>query len=305
MFVPFAREARISMSGSILICGQGQLGRGEARSIETLDAGLRQQLFQVATLFDCVDDILVWVKDRAGRYCWVNRAFVINYSLDDRRSLAKTDPQDLIGKTDYDLSPAFLADQFRLDDEYVLTGKRIVNRIELVGQPDGVTVWNVTNKIPLMDEHGNIIGTAGITQRLDAAGQAIAPGSEFGAVLAHMRDHFQASISNRQLARLAHMSVRAFERKFQASFHLTPQKYLRKLRLRMASRALVFSTQALADVASGCGFSDQSHFTRAFRRHFGRTPREYREHYARGEGDAALVPNSAVCEQEPSEPTPL
>ena len=31
------------------------------------------------------------------------------------------------------------------------------------------------------------------------------------------------------------MSVRAFERKFRASFHLTPQKYLRKLQMRMAN----------------------------------------------------------------------
>jgi AraC-like DNA-binding protein len=48
----------------------------------------------------------------------------------------------------------------------------------------------------------------------------------------------------------------------------------------MASRALVYTRQSLAEVALGCGFSDQSHFTREFRRHFGRTPREYREHYA-------------------------
>jgi hypothetical protein len=44
-----------------------------------------------------------------------------------------------------------------------------------------------------------------------------------------MRDHYRSPITNRQLARLAHMSVRAFEREFQGSFHLTPQKYLRKL----------------------------------------------------------------------------
>ena len=29
------------------------------------------------------EDVVVWVKDRDGRYRWVNRAFLINYSLDD------------------------------------------------------------------------------------------------------------------------------------------------------------------------------------------------------------------------------
>ena len=160
--------------------------------------------------------------------------------------------------------------------------KRIVNRIEMVGQPDGQTVWNVTNKIPLFDADGSIIGTAGITRRLNAPDRDSAGGSEFGPVLAYMRDHYHSPITNQQLARLAHMSVRAFERKFRGSFHLTPQKYLRKLQLRMASRALVYTDQALAEVAVGCGFADQSHFTREFRRHFGRTPRDYREHYAPG-----------------------
>ena len=266
---------------------------------------LHHQALQLASLFDCVDDVQVWVKDQTGRYQWVNRAFLVNYSLDDSRGRSSPDSWDVVGKTDYDLSPAFLADQFRLDDEYVLTGRQIVNRVELVGQPDGLTVWNVTNKIPLVDDHGSVIGTAGITRRLDASGLAVAPGSEFGPVLAFMRDHYHGPIANRQLARIAHMSVRAFERKFHFSFHLTPQHYLRKLRLRMASRALVYSRQALAEVASSCGFSDQSHFTRVFRRHFGRTPREYRGHYGRGEGDAALVPKSAADEQEPARHAPL
>ncbi len=93
------------------------------------------------------------------------------------------------------------------------------------------------------------------------------------------------------------MSVRAFERKFRGSFHLTPQKYLRKLQMRMASRLLVYTGQSLAEVALGCGFSDQSHFTREFRRHFGRTPRDYREHYARGTSDAAQTVNPAAVEQ--------
>lgn len=157
----------------------------------------------------------------------------------------------------------------------------------------------MTNKIPLFDPAGVVIGTAGMTRKLDDAGQAIAPGSEFGQVLAYMRDHYATSITNGHLARLAHMSVRSFERKFQASFHLTPQRYLRKLQIRMASRALIYTGQSLAEVAIGCGFADQSHFTREFRRYFGRTPRDYRAHYAGRGDDAVFVPKTAAAEQEP------
>ncbi len=256
-----------------------------------------QPLLQLAALFDCMEDVLVWVKDREGRYRWVNRAFLINYAMDRPQSAVSPEDEDLLGKTDYELSPAFLADQFRVDDEQVLTGKRIVNRIELVGQPDGLTVWNVTNKIPLVDAAGTIIGTAGMTRRLDSFRQDLLPGTEFGPVLNYMRDRYHTPVTNQQLARLAHMSVRAFERKFRSSFHVSPQKYLRKLQMRMASRALVYTSQSLSKVALGCGFVDQSHFTREFRRHFGRTPRDYREHYAPQNGAAAPGTDSAARAQ--------
>jgi hypothetical protein len=52
---------------------------------------------------------------------------------------------DPIGKTDYDFSPPFLADQYRLDDEQVLAGNRIVDRIERVGESEGTAVWSVTS----------------------------------------------------------------------------------------------------------------------------------------------------------------
>src|SRR6516165_7536937 len=99
-----------------------------------------QRWLQLAVLFD-----------------WVNRAFLLNYAVARPRRETRAGPEGVFGKTDYDLSPAYLADQYRLDDEQVLTGKRIVNRIELVGQPEGLTVWNVTTKVPFTDTDGTII----------------------------------------------------------------------------------------------------------------------------------------------------
>ena len=116
-----------------------------------------------AELLDSLPDVLAWVKDRQGRYLWVNRAFLIQYSLDHPGGKELAAVESIQGKTDYDLSPAFLADQFRHDDEQVLAGHRIVNRLERVGESQGTTVWNITDKIPVIDAKGAIIGTAGIT----------------------------------------------------------------------------------------------------------------------------------------------
>lgn len=232
-------------------------------------------LWPLTELFEPLDDVQFWVKDRENRYVHVNRTFLLNYALDETARI--------IGETDYHLSPAYLADQFWLDDEQVLAGHRVVNRIELVGDSDQATFWNVTNKVPFRDARGRIVGTAGTTRRLGPAGPGVAKAHGLEAALACIRDRCREQLSNRELAALAGLSVRGFERKFRQNFQATPQQYLRKLRIRMACRALVFTRRALAELAVECGFADQSHFNHEFRRQMGRTPQAYREHYRRAE----------------------
>jgi AraC-like DNA-binding protein len=233
---------------------------------------MNAECLQLAPLFDFLEDVRAWVKDKQGRYYWVNRAFLMSREAVNGR----VEKEEVLGRTDYDLSPEFLADQFRLDDEQVLKGEVIVNRIEMVILPDGRAAWHLTNKIPLRRKSGKVIGTAGTTRPLNPL---VDLEPELGRVLAHMGEHYSEPLSNKDMAKMAGMSLRAFERKFQGEFHATPQHYLRRLRLRMASRALVNTNQPISQVAQSCGFSDQSHFTREFRSHFGSTPREYRLRY--------------------------
>ena len=238
----------------------------------------------VGSLFDFIEDLQFWIKDRQGRYGWVNRGFLLNYSLERR--------EEVIGKTDYDLSPEHLADQYVLDDERVLAGHRIVSRVELVGRFDHTAVWSVTDKVPLADARGRIIGTTGITRPLRGRpGDAAWPREEMSEVVAFIRGHHAEAIGNETLARLAGLSLRAFERKFLKLFHVSPQQYLRRMRVRLACHALVYSHQALAQIAGACGFCDQSHFTREFRRETGLTPGQYRQRYS---GRAAESPGQCA-----------
>ena len=154
------------------------------------------QLLHLLELFNHLDDVRAWIKDREHRICWINRTTFLLYSPGDPAG------RSILGKTDHDLFPAFLADQYLLDDEYVLAGNRIVDRIEMNRLPDGTSVWHVTNKVPLVGRDGATIGTVGITRPLDKS-EASAMGTEFGPVLTYMRDHHETPITNQQLARLA------------------------------------------------------------------------------------------------------
>ncbi len=245
--------------------------KGNAFPRGTAQAALPAEALQIARLFESLQDVQFWIKDRKHRYLLVNRTFLLNYDL--------TDVSEVMHRTDYDLSPPFLADQFLADDEQVLAGRLVVDRIELVGGADQAPHWNVTNKLPLRDARGRITGTAGTTRRLKDDARGIVGAHGFEAVLLLMRDAHQRPLTNRELASRAGLSVRAFERRFLHSFHLTPQQYLRKLRVRMACRALVFTNKPLAAVAIEAGFADQSHLGHEFPKHTGKTPGEYRTHY--------------------------
>ena len=223
-------------------------------------------------MFDLMPDLAFFVKDADFRIMGASRPFFERFGFHEEL--------EILGRNDFDLFPPRLAENFRGDDEEVLrTGLPKLQIMELFFTPQGIPDWFVTNKLPLRDAKERIIGTTGTTRRLKDDARGIVGAHGFEAVLLRIRDGYRSSLPNRDLAALAGLSVRAFERRFLQSFHVTPQLYIRRLRIRMACRALVFTDKPIADVAIGCGFADQSHFGHEFRRHTGRTPRSYREHY--------------------------
>jgi AraC-like DNA-binding protein len=64
-------------------------------------------------------------------------------------------------------------------------------------------------------------------------------------------------------------------RDFRAVFGASPYRYLVFRRLD-AARGMIMAGGAIADVAHACGFADQSHLTRHFRKAFGLTPQAWR-----------------------------
>lgn len=63
-------------------------------------------------------------------------------------------------------------------------------------------------------------------------------------------------------------------------------EYIRKARIEKATQLLENSTNSLAEIAYLTGFSDQSHFTRIFRQHTGKSPSEFRKSLAKRKSDS-------------------
>lgn len=92
-------------------------------------------------------------------------------------------------------------------------------------------------------------------------------------------DQPQMDVSLVELANLVNLSPCYLLRQFQRHFGLPPHTYQIQLRLRLAKQ-LLSKGQALLDVALECGFHDQSHFSRHFKKMLGVTP----GHFAKAVG---------------------
>lgn len=79
------------------------------------------------------------------------------------------------------------------------------------------------------------------------------------------------------IASAAAMSPYHFTRAFRATMGITPVRFVWARRVVMAKTMLRDKRIPIAEVAFACGFSDQSHFTTAFRMGTGATPAEYRK----------------------------
>ena len=93
-----------------------------------------------------------------------------------------------------------------------------------------------------------------------------------------INDQIDASCVNvDELASKLAMSTSQFRRRLAAVADTTPQAYITSIRMQKA-RNLLDTDQSLSimDVALRCGYDDQSSFTRAFKKFFGKTPSEYK-----------------------------
>ena len=63
---------------------------------------------------------------------------------------------------------------------------------------------------------------------------------------------------------------------FKKEFSVTVNSYLNTLRLERAKKMLDNENVSVNEVALGCGFSDQSYFSKVFSQAYGITPTEYR-----------------------------
>ncbi len=112
---------------------------------------LKRSEEQKRSIFNSTTSV-IFIKDRDGRYLFVNTMYEKLFHISD---------EEINGKTDYDIFPTASADSFHANDLMVIERGEVIEIEESVPHDDGEHVY-IATKIPLKDESGMIYGVCGM-----------------------------------------------------------------------------------------------------------------------------------------------
>jgi len=98
----------------------------------------------------------------------------------------------------------------------------------------------------------------------------------------HITENLASPIALEELAAICRLSGSHFSRAFKTSFGDPPHSYIMRQRIEEAKRLMLEREESLSQIALACGFADQSHFCRSFRRAEGDSPNFWRRQHASG-----------------------
>ncbi len=132
-----------------------------SRYSQDLERQVRNRTREINSILQYTPAV-VYIKDKEGRYTLVNSRF---------EELFEVKNEAVKGKTDYDVLPKGIADQFRISDLKVLEKSRSYQENEHIPQTDGLHTY-LSVKFPIYDESGAISGVCGILTDITALKKA-------------------------------------------------------------------------------------------------------------------------------------
>ena len=228
-----------------------------------------QPPFTGEAIFDCLSDVVFFIKNQAGEYV------VVNSTLVDRCRAGSKNA--IVGRTPAEVLSAPYGERHEAQDRLLLeSGKPLLGQLELHFFATGALGWCMTHKLPLRNADGDVSGLVGISQDLRVPNASLVEFEQVSAALQYAQNNLADSPSLKHLAAIANMSAYQLDRRMKLVFGLTTGQWLLKQRIDLARQRLRDTEQAIASIALDVGYGDQSAFTRQFRRTTGISPSEYR-----------------------------
>jgi AraC-like DNA-binding protein len=243
---------------------------------------LREEFFRTAGIdprqflqaFDHVPGLFYFVKDARSRTMPNTREYA--------QLLGQRSDEAIVGKRPGEYLARGLAEHYEADDQTVLrTGEPLRNIIEIGFNERGVPDWIITDKYPLRDAAGRVVGIMGTMQSLEGRVANLPHLGEVGKAAAYIRANLGERFLLSDVAERVGVSERHLQRLFHQRVGMTIQQFVIHSRVHAAAYELTHSTRSMGEIALMFGFSDQAAFTNTFRKMTGLAPRAYRGRHSR------------------------
>lgn len=116
-------------------------------------------------------------------------------------------------------------------------------------------------------------------QRYDNTAQENRHIGQLKSVISYIEANYNRQLTLNELGESCGLSAKYLCRLFSSVIGSSPIEYINGYRLECACALLAHTERTMLDIASSCGFNDQSYFIKLFKRYKGMTPSEYRRHY--------------------------
>jgi two-component system, response regulator YesN len=98
----------------------------------------------------------------------------------------------------------------------------------------------------------------------------------------HVETHYSEDVSLQVISEKFFIDKYQLSRLFKKRFGVNYWPYVTKIRMEKAAELLRNTDQKMNQIAVKIGYSDESHFSSAFKKHFGVSPKEYKTNFLRG-----------------------
>ncbi|MEI6520119.1 MAG: PocR ligand-binding domain-containing protein [bacterium] len=122
--------------------------------IKAMQEELKKSQRNMKAILDTIPD-MTWLKDMESKYIIVNEPFAKAVGLN---------PDEMVGKSDYDFWPKELAEHYISDDKTVIETRQKKQLEEPLVNVEGQQILIDTIKMPVLNESSEVVGTVGISR---------------------------------------------------------------------------------------------------------------------------------------------
>ncbi|MCD8535327.1 MAG: PAS domain-containing protein [Verrucomicrobia bacterium] len=172
-------------------------------------------------LFDLFPDQVFFIKDQMARYIVVNQSFVDRCGFQSK--------SQVIGRTAQDVYPNPFGENYYEQDLMILAeGKGVTNHLELHLYPGNIQGWCLTNKIPIKNSNGAVVGLIGISRDIRDYGRSTDSLADISAAIEYIQKNYMFPLKVVEVAAQFDISLYQFEQKLQRLMHMSPPSSFRK-----------------------------------------------------------------------------